>query len=194
MIQVSIDGAPAAMASFRGRAEKIPSALARAINRTIGSVRTVMVREIAGDIGLASKVVRDALSLREAVPDRPEATLGAKLKRTPLIAFGASGPEPSRGRGRGVSYKLSGSRDRIQSAFIATMPSGHRGVFIRKARARLGIRELFGPSIGHVFGKYRPAGLARAREVLVPNMRHELEWSSGGAGASVQAVGDAGAN
>lgn len=189
MIQISLDGTPAVIARYQALKQKLPNALARAINRTIGSVRTVMVREIAGDIGSSSKGVRDALSLREAVPERPEAILGAKLKRIPLIQFNATGPEPSRGRGRGVSYKLgSQGRNRIQTAFIATMPSGHRGVFVRKARARLGIRELFGPSIGHVFGKHRDAGLARARQTLVPNLRHELDFI--GAGGDVQAVGN----
>lgn len=188
MIQVTIGGVEAVTAHLAARLANLPIAEVRAINRTIGSVRTVMVRLIAEDVGLKQKDVRDALRMQQASLSRPEAILAAKLKRIPLIDFQATGPEPSRGKGRGVSYKLSGGRSRIQNAFIATMPSGHRGVFVRKAKARLGIREAFGPSLGHVFAKHTAAGIARGREVLVANLKHEIEFASGG---SVEVSGDA---
>jgi hypothetical protein len=189
MIQISIEGGPRVTANLQGRADKLNRSMVRAINRTIGSVRTVMVREMSRDLGLKSKDVRDALSFRQASLARTEAALGARLKRMPLIDFKATGPEPSHGKGRGVAYKLSGARDRIENAFIATMPSGHRGVFVRKAKARLAIRELFGPSLGRVFAKYRPVGIARGREVLVSNLQHELAFA--GDGGSVEVSDDA---
>ena len=64
-----------------------------------------------------------------------------------------------------------------------------RGVFIRKAKARLGIQELFGPSLGRVFGKFREAGIQRGREVLVANLQHELDYA--GTGGSVEIADDA---
>lgn len=187
MIQITIDGGTTVTANLQARSAKLQTAMVRAINRSIGSVRTVMVRSIADDVGLKQKDVRDALRMQQASLSRPEAVLAAKLKRIPLIDFKATGPEPSRGKGKGVSYKLSGGKNRIANAFIATMPTGHRGVFVRKAKARLGIRELFGPSLGHVFAKYREQGIARGREVLVSNLQHELDYA--GVGGSVE-VGD----
>lgn len=191
MIQVSIDGVAAVTAHLAARRANLPIAEVRAINRTMGSVRTVMVRAIADDLGLKQKDVRDALRMQQASLSRPEAILAAKLKRIPLSDFSATGPEPSRGKGRGVSYKLAGSRSRIQNAFIATMSSGHRGVFVRAVgnrrgpgphRSQLPIRELFGPSLGHVFAKHQAAGIARGREVLIANLKHEIEFASGGSG------------
>lgn len=39
----------------------------------------------------------------------------------------------------------------IESAFVATMKSGHRGVFVRRADARLPIDELHTTRLSHVF-------------------------------------------
>jgi copper oxidase (laccase) domain-containing protein len=83
-----------------------------------------------------------------------------------------------------VTYGLPGGRSRVSNAFIATMHSGYRGVFARVPgagrrgpkpdRSQLPIVELYGPSIGHVFKKYRPAGLARTREAFETAFEHEL--------------------
>lgn len=159
--------------------DKVARAGVRAVNRAIGSARTLMVRSIAVDTGLKAGTVRDALPLREASINHPSATLEASLKRIPLIDFQARGPEPSRGKGRGVTYRLTGSRGRIATAFITVMPtSGHRGVFVRGGLTRTPIRELFGPSLGHVFWKYRDDALARAQESFTTNFTHELGWAA----------------
>jgi hypothetical protein len=174
VFEIKVTGAEAIEAELKEYPQRVRRALVRALNRAIASGRTVMVREIARDTGLTSKVVRDALPVQEASVNRPEARLAASLKRIPLINFGARGPEPSRGRGRGVTYRLRGGRNRVERAFIARMQSQHRGVFVRVGKARLPIRELFGPSLGHVFAKFRPAALARIREAFDKNFAHEL--------------------
>lgn len=159
--------------------DRVTRATIRAINRAIASARTVMVREIARDTGLRSKDVRDALSLREATVNHLSGSLGATLKKIPLIKFNARGPEPSRGKGRGVRARLVGGAGHYPHAFIVTMPTGHRGVFARKTPpSRLPIRELFGPSLGRVFEKYRAPAEARAREVFGKNLDHELEFAA----------------
>lgn len=179
MIRISLDSVATVTANLQARSDKLQLAMVRAINRSIGSVRTVMVREIARNLSLKQKIVRDALTMRQATVQRPEASLGASLKKMKLFDFSAKGPYPSRGKGGGVTYKLTGITGRIPNAFIATMPSGHPGVFVRKAKARLGIRELEGVSLGHVFGKFRPMGIARGREVLVSNLQHEIDRVGG---------------
>lgn len=161
---------------------QVQRGIKNALNRGIKSGRTVMTREISNNIGLKQKDVRDELTLREANVGDLEASLKAPLKRIPLIKFGAKGPEPSRGRGRGVTHRLAGGKGRVESAFIATMRSGHRGVFKRKGRARLGITELQGPSLGQVFSKYRAMALQRAYEVFEKEFDHELGFATGGSG------------
>lgn len=153
-------------------------AVARGVNRTIQQAQTVMVRAIASDMAITQSVVRDRLSIEKASADaqRWTARLYADVKRIPLIAFNANGLEPSRGRGTGVSARLPTGRQRYPRAFIATMHTGHRGVFERKGKARLPIHELRGPSVYHVFQNLRDLAQARADEMLMGNVSHEVEF------------------
>jgi hypothetical protein len=174
MFELEFKGAEALQADLRNYPGGVTRAMVRALNRAIAAGRTQITRDIAADTGLRVSNVRKALSMQEATDSRPEARLATSLKRIPLINFGARGQYPSRGRGRGVSYRLNGSSGRVPTAFIASMQSGHQGVFVRKAKGRLPIRELFGPSLGHVFAKHRPAALARAQQVFHERLEHEL--------------------
>ena len=183
-ITVTTDGVVETAKFFDTASERVDRAKVRAANRAIGAARTVMVRAIAQDTGLPSRKVRESLAFQEATIDRPSAMIAAKLKRIPLIDFNARGPEPSRGKGRGVRWRLKGSRGHDPHAFIATMPSGHRGVFkrtpgkfMRNSPTRQAIHELHGPSLGEVFQKHRPAAIARAQEMFAKNMKHELEFA-----------------
>jgi len=133
-----------------------------------------MVKEITQDTGLPSKRVRDEIKI--SVVSGSTVQLQIAGRRLPLVEFKARGPEPSRGRGRGVSYRLPSGQGRDPHAFIATMPSGHRGVFKRRGTSRLSIHELFGPSLVKVFEKFLPIGAARGQEALVANLKHEVDF------------------
>lgn len=178
MITVRIEGQGKLVADLTEYQGKVDTAMIRAMNRGILAARTYMVKETGKDTGLKAADIKKAFTMRKAKRSSLVAILGAGLKRLPLIAFGASGPEPSRGKGRGVTYRLlEGKRQRIQNAFIATMPTGHRGVFVRPGKTRLKIIEQKGVSLGHVFDKYRQAGLARAAEVFESTFGHELVYA-----------------
>ena len=153
-------------------------AVARGMNRTIQSAQTLSVRAIAEDLGIAQKEVRKTMALRKANRTRLEASLTSTGRRIPLIAFRARGPEPSRGKGKGVRYRLPGGRGIAPHAFIATMKTGHRGVFQRKGPARrLPIAELRGPSVPRVFRKQIDDAIqAKADAALVKNVQHEIEY------------------
>ncbi len=155
-----------------------PAIAARAINRTAAAERTQAKRAIAADTGLRAKDVDAALQLERATPNRLQATVSVSGRRIPLIAFGARGPEPSRGRGRGVSYSLPKGRGRHPQAFIATMKSGRRGVFVRTTPRRLPITELYGPSLPKSFeNTYLGNAPERAQATLVKNLEHELSFA-----------------
>lgn len=163
---------------FRPAALVLPFAIARAINRSAASAQTAAVRVISRDLGARARDVRDKVRLTPARSNALEATLTATGRRIPLISFRARGPEPSRGRGGGVAYVMRGSRQRLPHAFIATMRSGHRGVFRRIGVARLPVIELFGPSIPQVLARraIQNAVLTRYSEVLPGNLQHEIEF------------------
>lgn len=153
-------------------------AFERAANRTLSNARTAMVAVIADDMGLAQNKVRPFLSEQKAVAaaNRWTARLYASTKRVPLITFGARGPVPSRGQGGGVTARLPTGRERYPHAFIATMRSGHEGVFQRTGRRRTPIYELHGPSVYHVFQKHQSVAQARALEMYTTNLQHEFDF------------------
>jgi hypothetical protein len=57
----------------------------------------------------------------------------------PLVAY------PHRQTKKGVSVEVNrGKRTLVKGAFLSTMRSGHEGIFVRKGRARLPIKEMLG--------------------------------------------------
>ena len=102
---------------------RFPVAIARGMNRTGKSEKTAMSREIAKDMALKIGDVKDAIAVDEAIPSRLRVRVIARGAPIPLIKFHARGPEPSRGRGRGVTARLPGGRGRYPHAFIGSMAS-----------------------------------------------------------------------
>jgi hypothetical protein len=145
---------------------------ARAINRTLSNARTASVRVVAKDMALKQAHVRERITPVKATEKKPIGYLYATTKRTPLMLFKAK----EAGKGRGVRAKLPGSAGKYPHAFIRTMRSGHEGVFERKGRARLPIRELKGPSVAQSFTRNSEEPTARAVEMLAKNMAHEVQY------------------
>jgi hypothetical protein len=150
-----------------------PRACVRALNRAVVSARAAMVPAITADMGLTATVVRERIVVGEATVTNPVARLYASFRRIPLINFGAKGREPSRGHGHGVTVR----GKTYPRAFLATMSSGHRGVFERRATRRLPIYELHGPSLAHVFQKHVHLGIARGHESLMTNLKSEIRFA-----------------
>lgn len=130
----------------------------RVLKRAIVGGTRAMEREAVAraytELNLKKRDVRKAIKRSQARSARTSGTVSVRARPVPLIAFGA------RQTRRGVSLKIErgGKRFRLRHSFIATMPSGHRGVFerdIRKTprrgppphRSGLPIRELFGKQV-----------------------------------------------
>lgn len=156
--------------------KRAPVAIARGLNRTGTSGRTAMARAVAGDMGIKVADARDAITVGKASRESLAVRITAKGRPLPLEKFKARGTIPSRGKGQGVSYVMRGERKRIANAFRAQVGNGHTGVFRRKGRARLPVRELFGPSIAHVFGNQTPVMEKRIGETLQQNVAHEIAF------------------
>lgn len=155
-----------------------PLIMARSLNRAGVSGQSAMVRAVSDDTGIAAKNVKREIVLDKATRTNPVVALSIAGRRIPLIAFRARGPEPSRGKGRGVSYRLPGSAGRIPNAFIATVGTGaHRGVFKRRGKKRLPIMELRGPSLPHVFERKVEAFRVAAQESFLKNLAHEISFA-----------------
>jgi len=131
-------------------------AMVRALNKTAEQVRTAASREIRrAGYNIPAATIKRQLKMGYASSGNLRATVTAGGKPIPLINYGA------RQTGKGVSVNVLRGRRIIAGAFIATMPSGHKGVYVREANAKhkkvmrgtkaewhaLPIRELFGPSV-----------------------------------------------
>lgn len=164
--------------------KRAPRIAVASLNRTAGKVRTFLKREIAKDTGLKQGDVNKQMSIRKASAGDPRAVVVITGKGTPLIQMGARGPEPSRGKGSGVTYRFGGQTRRVPSAFIATMPrSGHRGVFKREPwskhkrtppRHDLPIRQLFGPSVVTIAKRHMDKARTNAQAWLVAEIQRLL--------------------
>lgn len=126
--------------AIRRLKERAPQAIVRALNRSIASAATVAIRIISADTGIKQADLKGTsprntrISTRQATATVHKASLVASAKPIPLIDYGAKGPYPSRGKGRGVTAKLRGGARRYPYAFIAEVGKGkHRGVFQRGA-------------------------------------------------------------
>lgn len=87
----------------------------------------------------------------------------------PVAAF------PHRQTKRGVSVEINkGSRSFIRSAFVATLKSGHEGVFRRTGKARLPIKEAFTTRVADAFRDALPAVTERGRAVFTSTFTRVL--------------------
>lgn len=103
----------------------IDEAHVAACNRTAESVRAEAVRAVRERYpGFKAAAIRSTMVIRRATYSNPVAVVRVRGRRTPLISFNA------RQTKAGVTV-LVRSRKTVKGAFIATMPSGHVGVFKR---------------------------------------------------------------
>lgn len=118
-----------------------PKAASRAINKVAKSTRTQVVRQISKETGLPQKDIRQRnVRLRSASYRSLIARLRLFAKAIPIVRLKARQVKS------GVTYRLGSVRHQIEHAFIATMPSGHRGVYLRAGKSRLPIRQQYGPN------------------------------------------------
>lgn len=134
----------------RERAALRPGRLLPAIARAVRKAGATALRDMKSE---ASKRIRARKRLKASIVNRALRTrrpsgrdldggvwaLDVRGDRVPLSAY------PHRQIRRGVSVQVNrGQRSMAEGAFVATMKSGHRGVYMRKEGARLPIRELMG--------------------------------------------------
>ena len=138
-------------------------AIVRAVNKTARTVRSRIVKKIAARITLTQKAIREGARLYLAKYNRHFATVTISGYRIPLIRYRA------RQTKKGVTYQVmrAGTRKRIRDGFIATVPSGHTGVFERRYPKRLPIFEHLGPSIASVFSEHEAADASRDASILL---------------------------
>lgn len=182
--KIDIDGALAKLGATRIGARK---AIERALNKTAVTARATTARQIR-DAGYAIKIgaIKDSLSIRRATEAELVAVLKATGRPIPLFKYGA------RQTSSGVTVNVKEGRKTIPHAFIATLASGHQGVFLRTDKSHkkvtrngktyysgLPIKELFGPSIPSAFANevVQSAVISAIRDRFPVVLRQELKFA-----------------
>lgn len=128
MIKISVEDAVKGIRrEFRDLTnQEFNTGVARAINHTLGKAKTSASREIRAVYNISAKDVNSTFSLKRASRSIPVGQVISQGKPVPLMKF-----KPSQST-EGVSVLIrKGSKQIVKGAFIATMASGHTGVFAR---------------------------------------------------------------
>jgi hypothetical protein len=153
-------------------------ACARALNRTATTVRAEAARRIGQVYNIKSSAAKDHMVIFRAHRKRLVAAIVARGRPIPILQFDA------RQTRAGVTVRIKrGARKRIPEGFIATMRSGHRGVFIRQRAGgeragRLPIEEIFSLSLPRAFtaravmDTIARIAVTRSAEVLAQELRY----------------------
>lgn len=127
----------------------VNQAAVRALNQMATTVRAEAARRIGRQYNMKVSTAKNQMVISRATRDSLTASIVVSGRPIPLIEFDA------RKTWAGVTVKIKGSRKLVRHAFIATMKSGHVGVYERLARGkgsgRLPIEQLFSLSLPAAF-------------------------------------------
>jgi len=172
--------------------------LSRSLNKTLTGVRTDASTEIRKVLNAKQAAVNETFSLNKATTKKMTASIVSTGKPLGLIDFVGT---TQKLKGVSVLVTKGGKRKIIPGTFIATMKSGHKGVFwrewhgARKAKSpkirygalrgekgnkyRLKIKERFAPRVPDYLGDKGPIMqriLTKAGVRLHNNLEHELSY------------------
>lgn len=182
-IDVRVDIARVTAKLNATREAVIGKATVRALNKTAAQAKVAASREIR-DAGYKIKAgaIKDSIRITQATRALLVSAVKPKGRPIPLIDYGA------RQTAKGVTVSVKNGRKLIRGAFIAVMPTGHKGVFVRVGDGRkkvkgkssgLPIKELFGPSIPAAFKNEVVMGalMRFVREKFPKIFEHELGYA-----------------
>lgn len=107
-----------------------------AINRTAEWLKSSAAREISAQKRVKLKIIRDRLKITKANKKQLSANISANMWALKGKDLGSMSQTPTGAKAGHYTF---------QGAFVATMKSGHKGIFRRKTIARLPIKELYIP-------------------------------------------------
>jgi len=151
-------------------------AVSSAVNRAASAARTEAVKQVRAQYIIKAQDVRSPMSIEKASMSGLMATLRASGRVIPLSKFRISPASPPQTRPLRAQVRKGSAGGTLRHAFVARMPSGHIGAYMRKTSKRLPIKELFGPSVPHMIGNKEVMGKIeeRAVEVLDERLEHEI--------------------
>jgi hypothetical protein len=108
-------------------------AAVRALNKTALWVKAQAIREISKEKQIQQKLIRKRLKVIKASKSSIRALVTVGLYRTRAARLGTM---------RQTKIGAKAGKHMFKGAFIATMPTGHKGIFRRKGSTALPIEEV----------------------------------------------------
>lgn len=136
-IKVEVKPALSALADTYGfTPQQVQAIGVSAGNRALASGKTSIVRDVAGTINLLQKDIRDLVKVSGFTRAKLEGRIDISRKPIPLINFVRGSVDRANkraGKNGGVTVEIfKGKTETLRGAFIATMASGHTGIFERR--------------------------------------------------------------
>jgi hypothetical protein len=144
----------AAKRQLSGMEKLIQKATRSAINRATQRAKTETGRKVREKYVIKQGDAVKTLSVRPAGGGSLKAEMTSKGSTIPLINFNTAPKKRNKNPPRVLKAAVFRGKARkpIPGAFVATMSSGHTGVFKREGKKRLPIRELRGPAVPSMVG------------------------------------------
>jgi len=196
------DAQVAALVADLGEIPKgVPKAIVGAINKTLATGRSLVVKRLTKELALKQKVIRDTIGIRKATYDTKRGVITISRKGISLMQFSPIPAVPAyehkvalirklvqKGQGieklrlpAGVSVRVRPGKPReiLKGTYVAKMRSGHVGVYERrrtggKRAPRLPIQERFGPTPEGVFS-HAPGVAADVMSQLGATLQKNLD-------------------
>lgn len=159
----------------------VPAAFTKAelaaLNRTARSARTELSRQVRARYNVKAREIKRGMRVTSATIDNQTASIRTSGRPIPLVVFAA------RQAPQGVSFiiRKSDGRKLLAHTFLAKMPSGKIGVFMRAGKSRLPIKTQFGPSLPQMAGEDEIQNALNGfiAEKLPAELDHQLEFYLG---------------
>lgn len=178
MITIDEKGLAKAQELLKYMPNAVPKAAARAINRAATAAKTEAWKQVKKEYTVKQTYVKRAWDkISKASPGRLEAKLVSKGSVMALSYFTHKPKSVPKRRPKNPVY-VQVRRDgggHIAHAFLATMSSGHTGIFTRATKASLPINQKFGPSVPQMLGSKTVSAFIEERATAVLNQRFEHE-------------------
>lgn len=167
MITIDLTGIDRFTAGYAKKASTVRPAVVRALNRAGDQAATAIGRQLAKETGLGVRRVRDSVRARRASQYDLVYVIIVPGGAVPLSEFA---PRETR---KGVSARPWGKRRVFPSTFQGV--AGER-VFKRVGKARLPIKQLYGPDLAKEVERGQSADVVTnvAQEAFAKRIAHEV--------------------
>ena len=132
--------------------KKAPVVISRALNKTAVSARVRLANRAQQAYTVKTGGFKKDMDIKKANSGNLVAEIRSEGKPLKIVKFKYSGSKSS---GAKADITRSGLKALIKGnikAFVATMNSGHNGIFQREGQARLPIKELYSNSVPKMIG------------------------------------------